>query len=206
MNRPDKPEVSTHIPATPRIGGPFGRTLMQAIDRMDSGPRLRESLALAYWPRVAGTQAAAATEPDSVRDGVLVIRTKSSAWSQELTLHKTRLLDGLNRLLGDRVITDIRFRAQGFTLKEPVVEETMPTPEEMAAILLEPAEKAELRGRLLDLHKIEDDTLRQKLAVRLTAEAKLRHWRLENGWHVCWRCSALHKSDFSVCPICRLSP
>jgi predicted nucleic acid-binding Zn ribbon protein len=171
---------------------------------MDSGPKIRESLALAYWPRVVGAQAAAATEPENVRDGVLFVRTKSSVWSHELTLHKARLLLGLNRMLGGKLITDIVFRAQGVQKATPEEEPDAPSPEELAAVVLEPPEKAELRARLQDLHTLEDDRIRNTIATRLVQEAKLRHWRLERGWRVCTRCSAVHKTDFPICPICRL--
>ncbi len=178
--------------------------LVNAISRMESAAQIRESLALAYWPRVVGAQAAAATEVETVRDGILFVRTKSSVWSHELTLHKARLLLGLNRLLGGKVIIDIIFRAQGVRKTEETVAPDMPSAEELAAVVLEPDERAELRARLQELIAIEDDRARRSIAARVTQELKLRHWRLEHGWHVCPRCSAVHKTDFRLCPICRL--
>ena len=86
---------------------------------MESAAQVRESLAFAYWARVAGPQAAAATEVEAVRDGVLFVRTKSSVWSHELTLHKEKLLSGLNRMLGGRVITEIVYKARGVKKKPP---------------------------------------------------------------------------------------
>ena len=58
--------------------------------------------------------------------------------------------------------------------------------------------------RLDDLHTLEDAHIRNSIARRLTLEAKLRHWRLEHGWRICPRCTAVHKTEFPVCPICRL--
>jgi predicted nucleic acid-binding Zn ribbon protein len=187
-----------------RSGNPMASVLTQAISRMESAGQIRESLALAYWPRVAGPQAAAATEVESVRDGVLFVRTKSSVWSHELTLHKARLLTGLNRMLGGKVIQEIIFRARGVTKTEAPVEPDTPSVEELAAVVLERTEKAELRARLQELISVEDDHARKTIATRLVLDAKLRHWRLERGWHVCHRCSAVHKTDFRLCPICRL--
>lgn len=190
-----------------RGGVGIASALLSAISRMDSAAKVRESLALAYWPRVVGAQGAAATEADSVRDGILIVRTKSSTWSHELTLHKARLLLGLNRLLGGKIITDIYFRAQGVEEKTEADDPETPTSEELDAIVLEPAEKDELRARLQALfYSVEDDHVRRTIAARLTTEAKLRHWRLERGWHVCPRCYAVHKTDYRLCPICRLSP
>ncbi|HZP81486.1 MAG TPA: DUF721 domain-containing protein [Chthonomonadaceae bacterium] len=185
-------------------GGALASLLESVIGGMDSGTKIRESLALAYWPRVVGAQAAAASEPEAVRDGVLFVRTKSSTWSHELTLHKARIVQNLNRLLGERVILDIVYRARGVKKETSVAEPEMPTPEELAAVVLEPPEKAELRGHLKDLYLLENDRVRQAIAARLTQEAKLRHWRLEHGWRICPRCSATHKTDYTLCPICRL--
>src|SRR5690348_15807652 len=137
-DRPNLPESPSEMPYL--RGGPMGSVLMNAISRMESAPRVRESLALAYWPRVAGAQGAAATRAESVRDGILTVRTKSSTWSHELTLHKAHLLLGLNRLLGGKIITDIRFRAQGVKQEETDEETDTPSAEELALVVLEPPE------------------------------------------------------------------
>lgn len=193
------------LPRQARGGGsPLANVLQSTIGRLDSAAKVRESLALAQWPRVVGPQAAAATEPEVVRDGVLFVRTKSSVWSHELALHKARILLGLNRLLGGKVITDIVFRAQGVTKKEEVEETDTPSSEELATVILEAAEEAELRARLQALSSVPGDHARRTIAARLTAEAKLRHWRLERGWRVCPRCASVHKTEFTLCPICRL--
>jgi predicted nucleic acid-binding Zn ribbon protein len=197
-------EASGYRPPTMRGKNPLAGVLESVINPMESAAKIHESLALAYWPRVAGAQAAAATQVDQVRDGVLIVRTKSAVWSHELTLHKARLLQGLNRMLGGRYITDILFRAQGIDRVETPHEPDTPTGEELAAVPLEPAEKVELRARLQALYTIPDDRIRQTIATRLVQEAKLRHWRLEHGWRVCPRCEAAHNTDHRLCPICRL--
>ncbi len=171
---------------------------------MDSAGQIRASLALAYWPRVVGAQAAAATQAESVRDGILFVRTKSSVWSHELTLHKARLLTNLNRLLGVKVITDIIFRAQGITPPDPPADPDHPTEAELVALILEPFEKAQLRTSLEALISITDDHARESIARRISMDARLRHWRLEHGWKVCPRCNSLHDTQHRLCPICRL--
>ncbi len=195
-----------YVPPTMRGNHPMSALLQNVIGGMDSAGQIHESLALAYWARAVGAQAAAATEADAVRDGVLFVRTKSSVWSHELTLHKARLLQNLNRMLGGKVITEIVFKAQGLTRQaKPEPEPDAPTGEELAAIILEPGERAELRARLEKLFTIEDDRIRTAIANRMTQEAKLRHWRMEHGWKLCPRCSAAHKTEYAICPHCRLN-
>ncbi len=186
---------------------PMVRTLMNAIARMDSAGRVKESLALAYWPRVAGPRAAAATRPESIRDGNLFICTRSSAWSHELNLHKARLIQGLNRILGGPVVREIYFRAHGVDEQEEPKPEREPSAEELSTVLLEPGEKEELRRALCALYeRVPDDAIRARIARRMSHEARLRHWRLERGWRLCVECGCTYNEPGAVCPMCGLKP
>lgn len=184
---------------------PLSEALTGAIYGMQSATRILESLALACWPRAVGPQAAAATQPETVRDGILFVRTRSSVWSHELTFHRARILHSLNCLLGAPIIHDIVFRAQGITPAATTSEQETPSVEELEAVVLDPAEKAELRSRLHALISIKDDALRTRIARCVVLDARLRHWRLERGWRVCPKCGATHKTDYPTCPICRLN-
>ena len=165
-------------------------------------PRFARVLGAGPTGRVSvGAQAAAATQAETVRDGVLFVRTNSSVWSHELMLHKARLLQSLNRLLGAQVISEIIFRAQGIAPPEPPADPDHPTDEELATLLLEPHERDRLRASLEALISITDAHARESIARRITYEARLRHWRLEHGWKVCPRCDALHgKTPYRICP------
>ncbi len=209
--RVNRPQLSEHseIRGTPaafaRPDNPMANVLGGAINRMDSAAQVRQSLALAYWERAVGAQAAAASEAESVRDGVLIVRTKSSVWSHELALHKSRILQNLNRMLGGAIIREIIFRATGVTAKVEAVPETdTPTQEDLQRVALNADEKAELREKLNALIHIPNDHIRQTIATRLTLDAKFRHWQLEHGFRICRRCDALHKTPYAVCPVCRL--
>ncbi len=195
-----------YVPPTMRGDQPMFGLLHNVIGGMNVSEQVLANLALAYWARAVGLQAADASQADSVRDGVLFVRTRSSVWSHELTLHKPRLIQALNRMLGGRVIRDIVFRAQGLRKTEPPTPEVdTPGAEELAAVLLDPDEKAELRIALRKLFTISDDRIRQAIGTRMTSEAKLRHWRLERGWKLCTRCSLTHKTGYDLCPNCRLN-
>lgn len=200
---PNKADAKFRIGAVGR-GNPLVEALTNAVGGMESAPQILQSLALAYWPRAVGVQAAAATEPETVRDGILFVRTRSSVWSHELSFHKARILLTLNRMLGANVIEDIIFRAQGVQPAAKEADPEIPPLDELNAVVLDPAERAELRARLQSLITIEDDNIRMKLASRITQDAKLRHWRLERGWRVCPRCNSLHNTKYAICPMCRL--
>ena len=170
---------------------------------MESAGRIRENLAIGLWAQAVGEQAAEASRAELVRDGVLTVRTKSSTWSHELSLYKHRILETLNRQLGGCVIRDIVFKAKGIPAK-PAPEPDAPTLEELQCVILEPAEKVELRCRLESLFHVENEHARLSLAHRTTLDMKLRHWQLAHGWKLCPRCQTTHKTAFNLCPICRL--
>lgn len=185
--------------------GTVAEALESALGNLDSATKVRESMALGYWERVVGPQAAAATEPESVREGVLFVRTKSAVWSQELTFLKARILAELNRRIGRPVIKDLVFHAQGVTKDAP--RETpprLPDEAEIAAVRLPPEEHAALRERLESLIAIPDGALRQAIARRMIRACQIRRWRLEHGWRVCQTCSAVHCDEGELCPICRV--
>lgn len=180
-------------------------SVSHAMENHESAEQLRENLAVLYWERVVGPQAGGSTEAESVNGGVLFVNTKSSVWSHELTLYKPRILAELNRLLGKQRITDIRFRVRKLKKESAPVEPETPPLEELKTVVLEPAERGQLRAQLEELIYIKDDIIREKIAHRLMLDAKLRHWRIERGWKVCRRCQAAQNTEYSLCPVCRLT-
>ncbi|HXG23207.1 MAG TPA: DUF721 domain-containing protein [Chthonomonadales bacterium] len=175
------------------------------LSGLESGSRIRENQALYLWAHVTGPQVAAASEAAGVRDGVLIVRTRSSVWSQQLSFMKATILAELNKRIGKPVLRDIVFRAEG--LPEPAPAETapeMPTEEELGAVQLPPAEEAALRDELTHLQNIADVSLRERLSRCIARDRRLRHWRLQHGWRVCRECTAVHKSEDELCPICRI--
>jgi len=179
--------------------------LKAALERMEGGRQVRESLALAYWADVVGEKAAAATEPESVRDGVLFVRTKSSVWSHELTFLSDHIRQELNRRIGRPVIQKIVFRARGLSPRTAPDERCdHPTPQELEALQLPPSAQLALDRKLAKLAGISDEKIRASLVRRVTGDHKLRHWRLARGWKPCRKCGALHNSEGESCPICRV--
>lgn len=70
---------------------------------------LDQQRAIDLWSEVVGESIDSNTEPVSVEHGVLSIKTKNSAWSQELQLQKPQILEKLNKKLDKKIIKDIRF-------------------------------------------------------------------------------------------------
>jgi predicted nucleic acid-binding Zn ribbon protein len=184
--------------------GQVGEALNGLFGAMESGTKLRESMALAYWSDVVGAQAAAASEAETIRDGILFVRTKSSVWSHELTFLKAHILAELNRRIGRPIIKEIIYRAQG--VKKPVESAPTdhPTDDDLKLVVFSPSEQAALDQELDALSSITDDKMRDSVRTRILRDRRLRRWRLDHGWRECSGCQAVHNTDGDLCPICRL--
>lgn len=64
----------------------------------------------ACWPEVVGETLGAHSSPAAMRGAELLVHVSSSVWLQEMRFLKDDLLDALNRLLGQPMVKDIRFK------------------------------------------------------------------------------------------------
>ena len=65
--------------------------------------------ALFVWKEVVGKRVAENTTAEKIDHGVLMVRTTTPTWRQELQLQKTTIIKKLNKKLGKKVIKDVRF-------------------------------------------------------------------------------------------------
>jgi predicted nucleic acid-binding Zn ribbon protein len=71
------------------------------------------------WPELVGDDIGAHATPESFADGVLTVRTDSTAWATQLTLLAPQILTRLNEELGQGTVTTIDVRGpQGPTWKK----------------------------------------------------------------------------------------
>ena len=163
--------------------------LLRCFKRLGLEAGLKQANAVGIWAREAGPAVAAVTEADSIRDGVLWVRTKSSAWSQELSMQKEPLIRRLNEALGAEVVKDIRFQVKRKTLAAPPI---APKPEPLLP-LTEP-EKAAVKRMTEQL----DPEVGQHIARVMEADVARR-----KAGRKCPVCQGpLHRSE-TTCPFCR---
>ncbi len=90
--------------AKPALAGVLG--LLHKLGLTDQVRKLRISAA---WAQAVGPEIAARTEPQSFRRGVLVVRSASAAWQNELTFLKAEIIAKVNEALGGKkAVTDLR--------------------------------------------------------------------------------------------------
>ena len=87
----------------------IGKALDGFIKNSKIEKGLEQSKALSIWADVVGDKIAENSDPQSIDAGVLIVRTKTPAWRQELQLQKKEILENLNTGSSNKLIKDIRF-------------------------------------------------------------------------------------------------
>ena len=77
-----------------------GSLIEEGLAGLQIANKIREHTAPLVWAEVVGPQVAGATEVIGIRDGVLIVSTKSAVWSHELTFYKADILRRLNSRIG----------------------------------------------------------------------------------------------------------
>ena len=70
---------------------------------------LNQQKAIDVWGKVVGEKIKEHTEPLEVKYGVLIVKTSSPGWRQELQFQKNKIVDSINKKLIKANIKDIRF-------------------------------------------------------------------------------------------------
>jgi len=86
--------------------------------------KLEESAIFKLWPQAVGRQILFQTHPDSLRNGVLFVKTTSSVWVQQLHFIKAEIRRKLNELAGKNAVQEIRFSTGHEIKKHKATDET----------------------------------------------------------------------------------
>lgn len=64
----------------------------------------------ACWTELVGETLGAYSSPAAMKGKLLLVHVNSSVWLQEMRFLKTELIEKINRLLGQQVVRDIKFK------------------------------------------------------------------------------------------------
>lgn len=167
---------------------PLNRLLHEGLRRYQLEKGVTEKRSVSLWEAVAGPSVAAVTHADNIYDGILYVFTRSSAWSQELSLLKEPLIARINAELGAEAVRDIRFQVKRFP--KPADEPRPPAP----ARELTPAEREALKTLAQGLD--------EALGARLASIAE-RQMRGQAPDRACPDCGGPLHGDESRCPFCQ---
>jgi hypothetical protein len=183
-------------------------SLGSAVRQVVSSGALEQGLAarqaITLWPEIAGEKLANVCSADSLRDGILFVKTKSSSWANELTFYKPELLRKISERIGSGLVNDIHF-ASSSRVGLPVEKPSDVTQDGNAANLTDC-----LSGyKAIDTSSVADPKDKLKLLIGHTSE--IDRLRREKGCIECIKCKTLflpHQNDSlraaRICPLCRI--
>ena len=87
--------------------------IMPTLARLGLKTRARYLQVLNAWEGVVGEHVAAGAHPTYFDRGRLQVETDSPALGHQLQLQSQMIVDKLNEAIGDRVVTNIRFKMAG---------------------------------------------------------------------------------------------
>ena len=97
-------ETTRRLQATP-----MKEAIEAFLKTFDLKTRFNETYLIAFWGRMMGPTIASRTKEIYVKNRVLYLRIDSSPLRQELFMAKTKLLDLINKDVGESVVDDVVF-------------------------------------------------------------------------------------------------
>lgn len=110
----------------PRAPTPLRILLPETLRALGLERPLKAASLEGLWPEVVGQEVAQRTRPGLISRGRLTVLVADSVWLQQLTMLKPRLIEALNRRLGDPLVQDLFFRVE--TLPPAAVRPLAPPP------------------------------------------------------------------------------
>ena len=99
----------------------FGSILAGLAHRLGLESKLFEARLRRQWPDIVGEQIATHTRPDQIRFKKLTIFVHNTVWLQQLTFLKPVLLEKVNAMAGEPLVTEIVLRIGEFASKRPAL-------------------------------------------------------------------------------------
>jgi predicted nucleic acid-binding Zn ribbon protein len=91
------------------------RPLAAALGRVAAGLEPATLLARVQgcWAEAVGDVVSSEAQPAGERGGAITVSCRSSVWAEELKMLAPELCEKVNAALGERAVTELKFRATG---------------------------------------------------------------------------------------------
>ncbi|GMV48988.1 MAG: hypothetical protein NBKEAIPA_00110 [Nitrospirae bacterium] len=136
----------------------FSSILAGVAHRLGLESKLFEARLRREWPQIVGASLADHTRPDQIRFKKLYVFVRSSVWLQQLSFLKPVLLQRVNALAEQPLVTEIVLRIGDFSAIQPPAPQ--PTEAESRATPTDPRLLEEAAGHAQSIH---DEALRRHL-------------------------------------------
>ena len=159
------------------------------------------------WSKLVNETTAAHAKPVKIEHGTLFVAVKNSAFKDQLKFLKEEIIDAINENFGqeEQFIKDIKI-AKGFQIVDAPQEKNLPAQIDKPEIKLENIflTEEEIRRCEEQSEKISNPKLKQIVLNTLLSQARLKKFRLVNGWHKCQKCDALCPPEEIFCEACNI--
>ncbi len=138
----------------------FGTILAGVAHRLGLESKLVEARLRRHWPEIVGEPIATHTRPDQIRFKKLYVFVHNSVWLQQLTFLKPVLLQKINSMAGETLVTEIVLRIGDVSTEHA----SQPVPSTADAGTPQPSAEL-LQEATLHTQGIQDQALREQLAT-----------------------------------------
>lgn len=183
-----------------------GDILPEFIRQMAWGKEFQQNMVMYRWPEIVGKDIAAHAKPVKMEFKRLFLYTPHPAWAEQLKYMAGALIRKLNRELGGQLVQEIVFTGYpGFREESPRGELGRKSEENLAQEVKKiKLPEAELQRIDSSCQAISDEEMREKFRLWRRHMARLRQYRLQQGWHACAGegCVDLCPGEAELCPAC----
>ena len=88
---------------------PLKSAIKKAVIKTGIDAAIKQESAVFLWEEIVGKAVSEATEATGVDKGVLIVKTESPTWRQELHMQKKEIIRKINKKIGSTAIKEIRF-------------------------------------------------------------------------------------------------
>lgn len=158
------------------------------------------------WSKLVNKSIAAQVRPVTLEHGVLFVDSESSAIKDQLKFFAEEIIDAINEKFAEDepIVKEIRI-AKGFQIADNPPKKISP-PAQISKVELEQITLSdeEIEHCEEQSKKISNEKLRQTILKTLITQARLKKFRLANGWHKCTKCDKLCPPEEIFCEVCRI--
>lgn len=158
------------------------------------------------WSKLVDANIAAQVRPVTIEHGVLFVDAQSSAFKDQLKFFAEEIIDAINENFAQEglLIKEIRI-AKGFQIADKPPKK-ISQPAQVPKIELDQIKLTdeELRRCEEQSKKVSNEKLRRTVLTTLLTQARLKKFRLANGWHKCAKCNKLCPPEETFCEVCSI--
>lgn len=178
--------------------------LPQTLVKLGIKKRYNVESVIYHWQEIVGDEINTHARPAVVQGTTLVISVTNSAWCHHLSMFKNEIIGKINRFIGEKLITDIRFQAgyfQNCQNGDNTDRNDYILQYDMDKVYLDDADCRQIDAVV---SQVADEQLRQRLQQFVQKQFRLKKVRSRQAWHRCADCTALCPADKVYCNSCEI--